>query len=443
MNSLKFKLTHHPIKEKSMPFSEDQVMLTLAALAYRGFQDPLNGTRLPEFGDALQDGLDRFEPVRNQWELVWGPAATRQVPLRAFLMLAVFDWNSLYVVRHRTSRNKYVIAIRGTNPIASQDWLFGDLWVGTTVPWPYGSGKELISTSTALGLASIQTMRSGLPSVLNNLPHTIAKETRIALHAIALKAERAIKGLAPHRNFEPLAHVEQQLRRIVEHWMESSADRSAMIGRLQQLGSELLVEPQELRPKLTESQSIGNLDLLTFLKAQTDNSSDGLEVIVTGHSKGGALAPTVALWLKEALASDETECWDKKRKAKVSFRAFAGPTPGNAAFAERIDTILNEDCHYLVNSNDVVPHAFEVDELAQIPTLYGDRTAALKPLVTDLVNVVKGLNYRHSAKGVRTFAGPLNPARSFAAELVYQHLDGYLAELSLLTDEMNAFTCFV
>src|SRR5262245_33677032 len=108
-----------------MIFSEEQVMLTFAALTYRGFQDALTGTLHEDtVREALLDGLNTFEPVQDQWELVWGPATKRHVPLQGLLKLDIFDWSSMYVVRHRTIQNKYVIAIRGTNPIASQDWLF-------------------------------------------------------------------------------------------------------------------------------------------------------------------------------------------------------------------------------------------------------------------------------------------------------------------------------
>jgi hypothetical protein len=155
------------------------------------------------------------------------------------------------------------------------------------------------------------------------------------------------------------------------------------------------------------------------------------------------LAPAVSLWLKEALGSDETECWDKKREARVRCYAFAGPTPGNAAFADRIDAVLDLDCHQFINTNDIVPHAFDVDDLAQIPALYQKRTAPLAPLVKSLIDNVRPLAYRHPQKGIKRFAGALDPDRLFALELVYQHLDAYLADLGLLSEKMNAFTSFV
>ena len=111
-----------------MAFTAEQVMLTLAGLTYRGFHDPLPGeTHDVVVRGALLDGLQTLAPVKNEWELVWGPVTSRGA--REFV-----DSNAMYVVRHARERHRYVVAIRGTNPISASDWLFGDFWV----PGPVG-----------------------------------------------------------------------------------------------------------------------------------------------------------------------------------------------------------------------------------------------------------------------------------------------------------------
>jgi acetyl esterase/lipase len=108
--------------------------------------------------------------------------------------------------------------------------------------------------------------------------------------------------------------------------------------------------------------------VLTFLSRQAAASAEPLEVTITGHSKGGALAPAVALWLKDSLSSaDPAEHWDGGRGARIRSHAFAGPTPGNAAFANRIDMTLGADHHHLRNTNDLVTHGWQVSDLQQIP----------------------------------------------------------------------------
>ena len=141
----------------------------------------------------------------------------------------------------------------------------------------------------------------------------------------------------------------------------------------------------------------------------------------------------VALWLRELLTSaDHAERWDGGRGARVSCHAFAGPTPGNAGLAARIDEILGPDHHHLRNANDVVTHAWQVDELLAIPSLYAPRGAWLERLIPLIVEKVRAIDYRQARAGVTTFAGPLDESRSFAAEFVCQHLEAYLAELRLL-----------
>src|SRR5262245_50501146 len=55
--------------------------MTLAGLAYRGFQDILPGEP-HEFvvRQAVLDGLRTLAPVKDEWELVWGPATGRGTP---------------------------------------------------------------------------------------------------------------------------------------------------------------------------------------------------------------------------------------------------------------------------------------------------------------------------------------------------------------------------
>jgi hypothetical protein len=134
----------------------DQVTLTLAGLAYRGFHDLLRGSAHTEVvRQALLNGLHTLAPVKDEWSLVWGPVTSRSGP-------DAFDSAAMYVVQNRRDPACYVVAIRGTNPVAASDWLFGDFWVSTTVPWPYAraADRAAVSASIALGLSKLQTMRS-------------------------------------------------------------------------------------------------------------------------------------------------------------------------------------------------------------------------------------------------------------------------------------------
>jgi hypothetical protein len=328
----------------------------------------------------------------------------------------------MYVVQNRREPARYVVSIRGTNPIAASDWLFGDFWVSTTVPWPYArtADRVAVSASTALGLSKLHAMRSP-----------------------RIPPERASASARPAMSREALG---SQVAGITSGWSRFAEEPSGwrqdhVVDRLK---TAVALSWMDLRPRAPAPAPDGaGLDLSSFLTEEARAAGAPLEVAVTGHSKGGALASTVALWLKDALGSaDPAEHWAGSRGAAVSCYAFAAPTPGNAAFANRIDRVLGSSHHHLRNTNDVVTHAWQVDELTRIPDLYAPRRTVLEPLIPVIASRVRGLDYRHARVGVTTFAGTLDPARPFVAEFVHQHLDAYLDELGLPREGVTATALF-
>ena len=396
-------------------------MVTLAGLAYRGFHDLLRG---PAHADvvrrALLDGLHTMPPLKDEWSLVWGPVTSRSGP-------DAFDSAAMYVVRNRREPTRYVVAIRGTNPVSASDWLFGDFWVSTTVPWPYARAADhvAVSASTALGLSKLQTMRAP------RLADTTADETaggsgdRLAVTREALESQ--------------LAGISAGWNRFVEEpsgWLEDHV--------MDRLKTAVNMPWMDLRPRsLSPAPEDGVLDLLSFLAEEARGAGAALDVTVTGHSKGGALATTVALWLKDALASpDAGEQWDGGRGARVSCYAFAAPTPGNAAFADRIDRVLASDHHHLRNRHDIVTHAWQADELARIPDLYAPRRTVLEPLIPVIASRVRAARLPAGPRGGDHVRGRARRGAGFEVEFIHQHLEAYLAELDVLDERLNVLTLF-
>lgn len=410
-------LTCHPATPDgiAVPHSSEQVLLTLAGLAYRGFHDLLRGApHADAVRGALLDGLHTLPPLKDQWILVWGPVTSRSGP-------DAFDSAAMYVVQHRRAPTRYVVVIRGTNPISASDWLFGDFWVSATVPWPYARAADevAISAGSALGLSKLQAMRS----------------PRLELAPARDRRRRAATQDAVHA----------QVAQIAASWRRFAEGPSAWVQNhvVDRLKSAVSLSWMDLRLRPLGASDDGGLDLLTFLADEAHAAGEALDVVVTGHSKGGALAAVVALWLRELLVSpDAVERWDGGRGARVACHAFAAPTPGNAAFADRIDTVLGSDHHHLRNMHDVVTHAWQVDELELVPDLYAPRHTVLEALIPVITAKVKPIDYRQARAGVTTFKGTLHGKRSFEAEFVHQHLDAYLAELGLLGKEMSALTFF-
>ncbi len=75
------------------------------------------------------------------------------------------------------------------------------------------------------------------------------------------------------------------------------------------------------------------MSLMNFLLKQT---SSPIQLCVTGHSLGGCLASTLALYLKT-----NAQLWDASAKSNVSCITFAAPTAGNAAFTSYSDSIFS------------------------------------------------------------------------------------------------------
>ncbi len=412
-----------------MPFTADQVMLTLAALTYRGFQDPpLIEGHVDRVHAALSAGLSDLRPVKDDWALAWGPA-TSHGPAE------LLDTNMMYVARHRREPLRYVVAIRGTNPISPSDWRLGDFWVNAGVSWPYAGPAErvTVSASTALGLEALQTMRWRPSStVLGGVLPAVAS------HAADLV--RAAGGFLEG----PLAEVRARLRaQIVAAWRDAAVGPESLEARL--LGAVAMTRPlpEIRRPEPGPAPALGaSTDLLTFLASEASRAGAALDVTIAGHSKGGALAQAVALWLHEALASPR-ERWDAGHGARVHCHLFAGPTPGNRAFAQRFEQALGTRHRHVRNTKDIVTHAWQSEDLARIPTLYGERSAPFRRLVDALVAAVGPRDYVQVQVGVAPIEGALVESRSFAEEFIHQHLDAYLERLGLDAFGIDALRFFV
>ncbi len=211
-------------------------------------------------------------------------------------------------------------------------------------------------------------------------------------------------------------------------------DAIALVGDEQSFNAlRFLGGTERLRASLTPG-----VTLIAFLQAAVEAAHGApLSVTVTGHSKGGALAPTLALWLADTQGptdDDGVVAWDPNRQATVSSVAFAGPTAGNAAFAAHSNTVIGARCHRIVNPLDLVPQAWEVGTLKTIPALYRDAVPA--GLVADLVAEVGAdgarLGYTHVGRQVTNLTTHENPLyRNFFRQAGHQHMAAYLESFGI------------
>lgn len=183
---------------------------------------------------------------------------------------------------------------------------------------------------------------------------------------------------------------------------------------------------QNMKPSSTVPG--GGATLVDFLATITKSP---VQISVVGHSLGGALAPTAALWLADTQGF--LSHWDPHRNATLSALPTAGPTAGNGAFAAYSGTKLGAALTPFYNTLDVVPHAWQASMLQEIPSLYVPHIPVLS-VIQNLVN----LAIQISSNGDYTTLPGLTPLtgtykdepgvidlEKFLRELVYQHTRAY------------------
>lgn len=316
-------------------------MLAFAYMSYYGFDligsDKHNAQKIER---DIKQALTRWAPVKDEWELVWGPGV--------FVFDgALFDDNLMYLVRNIKDPSRYVIGIRGTNPVGLKDWLIEDFEVTCMVPWKYAKPAEKlkpkISKSTEIGISKLQEM----------------------------VADVGVAG--------------------------------------------------------------AGMSLLEFLQGDIKDK-EAVDICVTGHSLGGALAPTLALWLKDIQGDELPE------DAKISTVAFAGPSAGNNDFAKYSDQRFAEgECVRVANSLDVAPHAWNQKSLRKLFFLYKPHLLLPGPVVLGMIAAMLTMSWRRGYQQIEASAEPLRGKFkpllfNYFAQGVYQHVVGYPEAMGMLND---------
>ncbi|KAF7437135.1 hypothetical protein PC9H_003971 [Pleurotus ostreatus] len=159
-------------------------------------------------------------------------------------------------------------------------------------------------------------------------------------------------------------------------------------------------------------------------------------LVFTGHSLGGALSPSVALALLKAGLL-------KNAPGNVFTYPTAGPSPGNGPFAAlfsgEFPLTTSGPAPYqvwngnLTNTYDIVPHAWGIDTLNEIPTLYGKLPFVPAVLVRTIVNGAidkaksSGLGYVSLQGQTFSAATPTTPKtlKAFLQTALQEHISAY------------------
>jgi Lipase (class 3) len=390
--------------------------LTLAAITYRGCEFNLsNPDARSVMRDEIAKCLQTFSKVEGQWELVWGPAGYCSTGNG-------LDDSAMYVVRRKGDSSTLAIVIRGTNFFSIRDWQ-SNLLIDPK-PWAYGSavGDHVrISHSVWLGLNILQTLRSeNLPPA--TVPITPVEKAKSA--ATLAKAQATIKPVARagyaflkgmldgHSSFDIKEVFSDITKKIV----------TLKVAHL--FGKD---NDDALLEDVNAAHSSGSGETLSeFLKRTLSNLARPVNISVIGHSKGGALAPALALWLADTQGTDQ---WDPESKATLHPYSFAGPTAGNAGFATRF---INKfpNAYRLANPRDIVTHAWDPVEVRQISGLYDAQLEILTIPAQALAVLIEGLGYQHEVGAVLWAPDPLTIG-SLPEHIAFNHLDAYLEKLGI------------
>lgn len=169
-------------------------------------------------------------------------------------------------------------------------------------------------------------------------------------------------------------------------WPNAGAPSGVEISKATKTGLDNLLGLPYYGPK--------NPNLIDYLASLPNTGT--ATVIFTGHSLGGALAPALALYAFGPGGPLAKSAWND-----VLVLPTAGASPGNQEFASFYASVFppvrksqTESWNLLVrNTLDVVPHAWAVKSLLQIPTLYGAPPPGAEVIVLGAIYGWAGFGY--------------------------------------------------
>lgn len=169
------------------------------------------------------------------------------------------------------------------------------------------------------------------------------------------------------------------------------------------------------------------INLGYFLQEQTKQTRQSIKISITGHSLGGLLAPILALYLAEHWPTN-------LEKPQFNIYGYAGPAAVNQVFATYFEQSLGSHFKNYGNHLDAATYAWNVDELAKLPSLYDPIQMPEVLLVLLRKIVIPAVNDKNYTR-----IGSIQPPifsrlvdfgfpNQYIVQAAYQHFFPYLAE---------------
>ncbi len=432
-------------------------LLTLSLVPYRELWDPgRKGLGDEVLYRATEDALASLPPLRGRWRLAWGPS--RYDP-----RFSLFDDFLMFVAQDQEQPSRHVFVVRAANPRSLFDWLLGDPWVTRAVAWGRGGTPSRserrraprISLSAALGLSILRNLRSHplptdpLTRVWRRLEDGAGEKVRRSGKRVAtLLRGRGGRGLreiqAPVReDVREIPHTQKRRRE------QGAADYLSWLASRPKRRSGPL-----MRRLLDERATYGParaFDLLAFLEGnahlrhrvdpgvgslsfleQTLARHDTVDIVVTGHGKGGTLALLFASWLLDARLGHEGAAgagWDPEGRSTVRCVTFGAPPAGDEAFAAYAEQAFDGRLVQVVGERDVVPVAWTADGAASVPGFYAPcpPPAGLEAVARQLEADLGPLRYSRVSSAELRLPGRTDPGLdTYFQHAAFQHLEAYL-----------------
>jgi hypothetical protein len=186
-------------------------------------------------------------------------------------------------------------------------------------------------------------------------------------------------------------------------------------------------------PMISLGTYIGLNAIISMAEVQGDNhvhardylqSVNAKNVMVTGHSLGGALSPSYALYLADTVAQ-----WSTGDAPVISCLPVAGATPGDGAFSDYYTRRMGATTQRVWNAHDVVPHGFQQDMLSQINTIFEPNVKtplALKMAVEAVRLLTITKDYKQLMPAVPGFqSSACNAVSTFESAILCNHICAY------------------
>jgi hypothetical protein len=171
----------------------------------------------------------------------------------------------------------------------------------------------------------------------------------------------------------------------------------------------------------------GNTILKWLLEVLSSAPGGRIKLNVCGHSLGGLMSTTFALYLHDELRGRKLS-----EKVDLNVYAFAGPTAGNAPFAEYSDSSLGAQYTCYRNPFDIATHVWvESDMTSVLPAIY-EPEIGMKAFESDILEHLSGkvakLGYAQlpRSEAVPSLVVDHIPFRDYLAQAGYQHVVPYV-----------------